>query len=152
MTKKILIVGYGVAGKSLADSLKADNQIVKGFLDDTAQNRHVLGTLAEANAVIKAQKITDIYFAIPSASAQIVRDFVNAIKSDDVKLSIIPRSFHVISKNTVSIHDLTDVDILALVGRQPVKHDLLECRKLVQDKTVLVTGAAGSIGSRLVKM
>lgn len=152
MAKRILIIGYGVAGRSLAKNLELDGQEVKGFLDDTSRNSRILGTLDTANEVIKKFKITDVYFAIPSASAQLVRNFVNRIENNSVKLSIIPRSFHVISKNTVNMKDLTDVDILALVGRQPVKHDLLECRKLVSDKTVLITGAAGSIGSRLVKM
>lgn len=152
MAKKILIVGYGTAGKSLANSLQTNGQKVQGFLDDASVGRAILGRLADVNKVIADHKITDIYFAIPSASAQVVRNFISKIRHDDVKLSIIPRSFNIIAKNAVSIHDLTDVDILALIGRQPVKHDLLACREFVQGKTVVVTGAAGSIGSKLVKL
>jgi len=69
-----------------------------------------------------------------------------------VKISIIPRTFSIISKNTVNINDLTDVDILNLIGREPVKHDLLACKDLIKDKVIIVTGAAGSIGSKLVKL
>lgn len=152
MTKKILIVGYGTAGKSLAASLKSNNEQVEGFLDDNSTAPSVLGKLADVNRVVKKHKITDIYFAIPSASASVVRDFITGLDEDHLKLSIIPRSFSIISKNTVNIHDLTDVDILALVGRQPVKHDLLACQELIKNKTIFVTGAAGSIGSRLVKL
>lgn len=150
--KNILIVGYGVAGKSLATSLRRNKQQVKGFLDDTSKDKHVLGKLADVNEVVEKYKITDIYFAIPTASAAVVRKFINTVKVDSVKLSIIPRSFSIISKNTVNVNDLTDVDILSLVGRQPVKHDLLECQALIEGKTIVVTGAAGSIGSRLVRL
>lgn len=152
MAKKILIVGYGTAGKSLARNLERTGQKVQGFLDDITEHKHVLGKLRDVNEVVAKHKITDIYFAIPSASAQVVREFMATIENDKVKLSIIPRSFTSIAKSTVSINQLTDVDILALIGRQPVKHDLLECKKFIQGKTVLVTGAAGSIGSKLVKL
>lgn len=151
-TKKILIVGYGKAGKSLESSLARNNQKIKGFLDDKATGKKVLGKLSDVNQVIDEYKVTDIYFAIPSVSAKVIRDFINNVKNDDVKISIIPRSFSIISKNTVNIHDLTDVDILALIGRQPVKHDLLECKELIKGKVILVTGSAGTIGSKLVNL
>ncbi len=150
--KSILIIGYGVAGRSLADSLKNNDQPVRGFLDDTHTGEQILGTLADVNEIIEHEAITDVYIAIPTMSGQKLRDFINSIQNDNVNLSIIPRSFSIISKSTVNINDLTDVDVLALVGRQPVKHDLLECKKLIEGKVVLVTGAAGSIGSRLVKL
>lgn len=152
MAKKILIVGFGTAGKSLERSLKKNGQRIVGFLDDLREDPRVLGKLRDVNQVVAAHKITDIYIAIPSASAQVVREFVTSLQGDNVRLSIIPRSFSTIAKSTVSISQLTDVDILALVGRQPVKHDLLECKKFIQGKTVLVTGAAGSIGSKLVQL
>ncbi|HSW81396.1 MAG TPA: polysaccharide biosynthesis protein [Candidatus Saccharimonas sp.] len=152
MPKNILIVGFGTAGQSLAKSLQANGQKVQGFLDDVLKDKAVLGTLADVNTIVKTYGITDIYFAIPSASAQVVRTFLARLTHDDVTLSIIPRSFNIIAKNTVSLHDLTDVDILALIGREPVKHDLLACREFVKGKTVAVTGAAGSIGSKLVKL
>ena len=152
MAKKILIVGFGTAGKSLERSLKKNGQRTVGFLDDQRDDPRVLGKLRDVNEVVATQKITDIYIAIPSASAQVIREFVSVLKDDTVRLSIIPRSFSTIAKSTVSINQLTDVDILALVGRQPIKHDLMECKRFIQGKTVLVTGAAGSIGSKLVHL
>lgn len=151
--KHILIIGHGIAGRSLGKSLKAEGkQHVVGYLDDVETGGEILGTLKDVNHIIKKQKVTDIYFAIPSASAGLVRDFVNSLDNDDVQLSIIPRSFHTISKKGVSINDLTDVDILSLVGRAPVKHDLFESKQFIKGKTIVVTGAAGSIGSKLVKL
>ncbi|HJQ09257.1 MAG TPA: polysaccharide biosynthesis protein [Candidatus Saccharimonadales bacterium] len=152
MRKKVLIVGRGVAGRSLAKSLKQSGQPVTGFLDDKSKSRLVLGKLADVNVVVAKHKITDIYFAIPTATAQVVRNFINQITDEKVRVSILPRSFATIAKETVNIQELTDVDVLALIGRQPVKHDLLACKALIEGKTVAVTGAAGSIGSRLVKI
>ncbi len=150
--KHHLIIGHGIAGKSLGKSLAENNSHVVGYLDDVETGEDILGKLENVNEIVKQNEITDIYFAIPSASAGVVRSFVNTLDSDDVRLSIIPRSFHSISKKAVSIHDLTDVDILSLVGRAPVKHDLFESADFIKDKIIIVTGAAGSIGSRLVKL
>lgn len=151
MAKKILIVGYGVAGRGLADSLRENHEEVLGFLDDTATADEVLGTLADVNDVVKKYNVKNIYFAIPSSSAKAFRDFVNRIEKDDVTLRMLPRDYRTISKQEVSISELTDVDIMSMIGRAPVKHDLLASKQLIEGKTVLVTGAAGSIGSRLVK-
>jgi FlaA1/EpsC-like NDP-sugar epimerase len=152
MAKNIVIVGHGVAGKSLAKSLKQNKENIVGFLDDTSTAKPVLGRLDDVNDIVAQHKVDNIYFAIPSAPAKVVRDFINKIDNENVKVLILPRSFTTISKNDVNINQLTDVDILALIGRQPVKHDLLACKQSVEGKTILVTGAAGSIGSRLVKL
>src|SRR3972149_3034624 len=69
ITKRILVVGFGQAGKSLAASLKRNGQQIEGFLDDTHMGIRVLGALADVNKVVKKYGITDIYFAIPSISA-----------------------------------------------------------------------------------
>lgn len=150
--KKILIVGYGVAGKSLAKSIRGDREVLVGYLDDNATNKDVLGRLEDVSHIVQSYGVTDIYFAIPSAPASVVRDFINFLDDDSVKLSIIPRSFRSLSKSTVNVNDLTDVDILSLVGRSPVKHDVTENQEFIRGKVVVVTGAAGSIGSRLVKL
>lgn len=151
MAKKILIVGYGVAGRGLAESLRANDEEVLGFLDDTATGPEILGRLEEVNEVVNTHHVENIYFAIPSAPAKVFRDFVNRIENDDVTLRMLPRDYKTISKQEVNINELTDVDIMSMIGREPVKHDLLASKKLIEGKTVLVTGAAGSIGSRLVK-
>lgn len=148
----VLIIGAGVAGKSLADNLHEQGIPMVGYLDDNATEPDVLGKLADINEIVKRYCVTDIYFSIPSAPAEVLRNFLNTIDNGSVKVSIIPRSLNIISKNTVNINDLTDVDILSLVGRQPVKQDLLDNKSFIKDKTVFVTGAAGSIGSKLVKL
>jgi FlaA1/EpsC-like NDP-sugar epimerase len=151
MPKRVLIVGAGTAGRSLADSIAAAGDIVVGFLDDSQTTGNVLGTLASVNEVIRANDIDELYFAIPTASAGRVREFLATLESPEVGIAIVPRTYDIISKDTVSIDDLTDVDVLDLVGREPVKHDLLAAHQFIEGKRVVITGAAGSIGSRLTR-
>lgn len=151
MTRRILIIGHGTAGRALAADVERRGGTIVGFLDDADTDPRVLGTLADINSVIARHSVDVVYFAIPSVDAKTVRDFVNAVDSDHVEIAIVPRTYAILTKETVDIDDLTDVDVLDLVGRQPVKHNLLSSREFIRGKRVLVTGAAGSIGSRLVK-
>lgn len=150
MSKRILIVGHGNAGRTLADDIRARGGEVVGFLDDAQSSPPVLGRLADVDEVVAATGAQLVYIAMPSAEARTVRDFIGSISSAEVELAIVPRTYDIIRRDTVHIDDVTDVDVLDLVGRKPVKHDLEVAREFIAGRTVLVTGAAGSIGSRLV--
>lgn len=149
--RRALIVGKGTAGRALADDVRGRGGVVVGFLDDTLVADDVLGTLADASRVVAEQGVQVIYFAIPSVDAKTVREFMTSIDADDVEIAIIPRTYSILARETVRIDDLTDVDVLDLVGREPVKHDVLVAREFIAGKVVVVTGAAGSIGSRLLR-
>ena len=151
MNKRILIVGHGKAGTALGSDVSARGGTVVGYLDDSSTGPVVLGTLADINRVIAEHDVEVVYFAIPSVDAGTVRNFINTIESDIVELAIVPRTYDIIMRDTINIDDLTDVDVLDLVGRQPVRHDLETSREFIAGKRVMVTGAAGSIGSRLVR-
>lgn len=148
--RRVLIAGHGTAGRALAQDIAARGGIVVGFIDDRSGDDAVIGSLSEVNEVIARENVDAVYFAIPSVDARTVRDFITTIDADHVEIAIIPRTYQILTKETVDIDDLTDVDVLDLVGRQPVKHDLIQSSAFVRGKTVMVTGAAGSIGSRLV--
>ena len=148
--RNVLIVGKGAAGTTLAESLRMHGDDVVGFLDDAVEGPDVLGRLSDVNEVIRARDVNVLHFAIPSVDAATVREFLSLIEAGDVEIAIIPRTYGVLSKESVHIDDLTDVDVLDLVGRSPVKQDLLAARDFISGKTVMVTGAAGSIGSRIL--
>lgn len=150
MSRRILIVGAGTAGRSLADDVARAGDTVAGYLDDVVQGSDILGTLADVERVVVEQSIDAVYFAIPSATGEVVRDLTTAVGRAGVELAIIPRTYRIVSRERVSVADLTDVDVLDFVGRAPVKHDMDMARDLIRGKRVLVTGAAGSIGSRIV--
>lgn len=150
--KRILIVGRGIAGTALASDIeRRRDSVVAGFLDDSAVGPDVLGALRDVNDVVREHAIDLVYFAIPSIDSRTIRDFLGTIVLGDVEIAVIPRTYDILTKDTVDIDDLTDVDVLDLVGREPVKHDLLASRQFIAGKRILVTGAAGSIGSRLVR-
>lgn len=148
---RVLVVGYGVAGLGIAADARAHGHTVVGFLDDTRRAPEVLGELADVNRVVTQYQVDSVYFAIPSVDARRLREFLVGLEQTGLRLSMLPRTYETISSETVSISDLTDVDVLQLVGRQPVKHDLLDARQMVEGRRALVTGAAGSIGSRLAQ-
>jgi len=151
VNRRILVVGYGVAGKAIAGDALAQGDQVVGFLDDVKQGDPVLGRLDDVNRVVGDHRVDAVYFAIPTIEAERLRAFVAGLEQTGLTLSMLPRTYNTISRETVRVSDLTDVDILQLVGRRPVKHDMLDARRMVSGTRALVTGAAGSIGSRLVE-
>jgi FlaA1/EpsC-like NDP-sugar epimerase len=149
--KNVLIVGRGTAGLALAEDASRRGQVVVGFLDDSVQAADTLGSLNDVNRVVREHHIDAVYFAIPTIDPKALREFLAGLELTGLSLSMIPRTYSTISRETVQVADLTDVDVLQLVGRMPVKHDLLTAQAFVTGKTAIVTGAAGSIGARLVK-
>lgn len=148
--KRVLIVGRGLAGTTLAQDVSAAGDEVVGFLDDRVSAPEVLGTLDELERVAREQKVHTVYLAIPSASAERIREVVAESHRLGLDIAIVPRTYRVVSRDRVSVNDLTDVDVLDFVGRAPVKHDMLAAREHLRGKRVMVTGAAGSIGSRVL--
>lgn len=149
-TRRVLIAGAGTAGRSLADDVTAVGDTLVGFLDDAATGPGILGTLNDVRPLCEQYDVDVIYFAIPTASAELVRHFVSLVPRPKVELAIIPRTYRVVSRDRVSVSDLTDVDVLDFVGRAPVKHDMNRARQALAGTRALVTGGAGSIGSRIV--
>lgn len=116
--KRILIVGRGIAGTALASDIeRRRDSVVAGFLDDSAVGPDVLGALRDVNDVVREHAIDLVYFAIPSIDSRTIRDFLGTIVLGDVEIAVIPRTYDILTKDTVDIDDLTDVDVLDLVGR-----------------------------------
>ncbi len=148
--KRVLIAGSGTAGRSLAAEVETAGDSVVGFLDDIESGVEVLGALSDVAVVCERESVDVVYFAIPTASADLLRRFVTDVPRSKVELAIIPRTYRVVSRERVSVDDLTDIDVLDLVGRAPVKHDMMDAKAAISGRGVMVTGAAGSIGSRIV--
>jgi FlaA1/EpsC-like NDP-sugar epimerase len=148
--KRVLIAGRGTAGRSLAEDATRSGEVVVGYLDDVVATDDVLGRLEDVATVCARYRIDIVYFAIPSAPAEVLRDFVGRVPRPTVEFAVVPRTYRIVSRERVSVSDLTDVDVLDFVGRAPVKHDMVQARTRIAGHRILVTGAAGSIGSRLV--
>ena len=90
--KRVLIAGSGTAGISLATEVEAAGDLVVGFLDDAIIGPRILGPLADVATVCERDSIDVVYFAIPSAPADVLRKFVTDVPRPKVELAIIPRT------------------------------------------------------------
>ncbi len=152
---RVLIYGAGVAGRQLLDDLQKGNAYEPvAFVDDNmdVQGVHISGVKVYAPTALKTlidfQRIQYILLAIPSMSVSDKKTLLQSLEKYNVVVKVLPSVADIIGgKATVSV--VREVDIIDLLGREeiPPVGDLL-CRDIT-DKTVLVTGAGGSIGSVL---
>lgn len=150
-----LIYGAGSAGRQLASAMANSPEIrVVGFLDDDDRlHGHVLNGLPIHNPsdlaeVLKGTSITDVLLALPSVSRQRRNEILNKLKPHKVAVRTLP-GLSDIATGKVSLSDVRELDIDDLLGRESVKPNGLLLNLNTHHKTVLVTGAGGSIGSEL---
>ncbi|KGE18332.1 polysaccharide biosynthesis protein [Paenibacillus wynnii] len=155
-----LIVGAGDCGTLIAKEMMgpsfAHTQLI-GFIDDSPNKYHmsilgipVLGNRYGIPSVVKDKDIHEIIIAIPSVSRTEISEIVKLSKTTGAKLKIIPPLNDLIA-GKISVKKLRDVSVEDLLGREPVVADLNSILDYVHHKTVLVTGAGGSIGSELCR-
>lgn len=157
--KRTLIVGAGEAGTLIARELlrhpETDMRPV-GFLDDDPSKRRqsflglpVLGNIDSLTEVVQGQRIQQILIAIPSAHGSIIRKVVRHAKEAGITPQIVPGIYEVLS-GEVEVSQIRNVDVEDLLRREPVRLDNESIAAYLEGKTILVTGAGGSIGSEIV--
>ncbi|ABB31573.2 NAD-dependent nucleoside diphosphate-sugar epimerase/dehydratase [Geobacter metallireducens GS-15] len=158
--KRTLIVGAGEAGNLLLKEIRKQknpaNQVI-GFLDDDPAKQGmrlggipVMGDLGRLRAAIRKHRIEEVIIAIATAQGALTRQVVSCCKETKVRFKTLPGIKDIID-GTVSISQIKDVEIEDILGREPVKLDLETIRGYLTNKRVLVTGAAGSIGSEICR-
>uniref|UniRef100_A0A7V4TGJ9 Polysaccharide biosynthesis protein n=1 Tax=Candidatus Caldatribacterium saccharofermentans TaxID=1454753 RepID=A0A7V4TGJ9_9BACT len=157
--KRVLVVGAGEAGTTIVREMLRHPEaglVPVGFLDDDkAKQRHtlvgvpVLGGLDELSQVVHENRIDEVLIAIPSAPGEVVRKVVELARNSGVHCRIIPGIYEILS-GKVSIARIRDVSLEDLLRREPVRLNLEEVKNYLKDRTVLVTGAGGSIGREIV--
>lgn len=158
-SKRVLIIGAGSAGTTMAKELRKDPEIDMtpvGFLDDDESKMRqtyiglkVFGTTADIERVVKEQDIDMILIAIPS-NPDAVREILQKTTPLKIKHRILPRLTDLANEN-VSISQIREVDVEDLLQRDPINLNTEEISSYINNKTVLVTGAGGSIGSEIVR-
>ncbi|MDH5379159.1 MAG: polysaccharide biosynthesis protein, partial [Gammaproteobacteria bacterium] len=157
--KKALIGIYGAgrAGVQLAKALLAGNQYQPAFFVDDNKDLHkneLFGIRVfspkELEKLISEFEVEQVFLAIPSLTRQRRRLILDELESLSVQIKTLP-GIEDIAAGRVTIDDIRNVDIEDLLGRDPVPPitDLL--KKCIEGKSVLVTGAGGSIGSELCR-
>lgn len=157
---KILIAGAGEAGTMIArEMLRHPESCMQpiGFLDDNPQKRSlkflglpVFGPLNDLPLIAKREKIDEILIAMPSASGEVTRKVVSLARESGIDNKIIP-AIHKLLNGEIKISQIRDVDVEDLLRREPVVLENQEISRYVKDRTILITGAGGSIGSELVR-
>jgi len=160
MVKRLLIVGAGEAGRMLAreiTNLARDQYDVIGFLDDapalagtTVDGLRVLSTTTELPAIVRRDRADEVLIAVPSAGRDFVRRMVSLCRDASVPYRIAPGLLEII-KGPVRLEQIRDVRPEDLLGRESVEFDDAEIARFLSGRTVLVTGAGGSIGSEICR-
>jgi FlaA1/EpsC-like NDP-sugar epimerase len=158
--KRLLIIGAGDAAEKVTREIhdnKALPYTVMGFLDDhpakIGQCIHgipVLGPIAGLRDYVFKTKAQEVLIAIPSADRDQLHRIIELCRAGDIPFKTLPGLGELIS-DKVSIKAIRDVSYKDLLGRQPVRLELDKIGEILVGRTVLVTGAGGSIGSELCR-
>lgn len=153
-----LIVGAGEAGVLVLKEYRNNPSLgeIVGFIDDdktkhnqTIQGVRILGDRHDISKVALAYDVGEIILAIPSEKGEVIRELIACCKVPNAKLKIVPGLAKIISGELeIALREVRPEDLL---GRETVSIEECEIKKYLKDKRVLITGAAGSIGSELCR-
>ncbi len=157
---RTMIVGAGQAGgqlgKEIVSSTRAHGRLIC-YVDADASKKNlflngvpILGNRKDILRVCEEQQIEQIFIAIPTASSKDIAEIVGICRKTDCQIKTLPGVYQLIN-GEVSVSRLRPVQIEDLLGREQVKVNMDEIAGYVRDKTVLVTGGGGSIGSELCR-
>ena len=158
--KRVVIAGAGEAGTLLAREIlrhpESNLQII-GFLDDNSFKKNqrfmglpVFGGLGDLKKVVREMAVDKIFIAMPTAPGQVIRTVVEQAQEADVKYKVMPGLFDLVTEK-FKISQIRDVNLEDLLRRKPVELDLEPIADYLVGRTVMVTGAGGSIGSEIVR-
>jgi len=160
--KRAIVFGAGNAGDQIMRDIKRHKHwnlnIIAIFDDDEhlhGLSIHGVPIKGDRNKMIQFLRYTDIdelIIAIPSLPKQELKSILNRIKETkpNLKVKVLP-SFHLLSDDPVGVKNIREISIDDILGREPAKIDMDTIRSSVEGKTVLITGAGGSIGREIVR-
>lgn len=158
--KRALLAGAGRTGATLVREIagRGDSELeIWGFVDDDARLKgglvsgfKVLGPTDDLPRFIDEIGVEEVVITLDNASGKEIRRIVDLCSDLGVKTQIVP-SLDELARGKVAISRLRDVQIDDILGREQVTLDTANLAGLLGGKTVLVTGAGGSIGSELVR-
>jgi FlaA1/EpsC-like NDP-sugar epimerase len=158
--KSALFVGAGRIGSLAVKDVtgRADAELdIKGFVDDDRHKKggsvsgiKVLGTTDDLARLVDELAVEQVVIAIDQAQGKDIRRILDICRGIPVRAQIVP-SLHEIVHGRINVSRIRDVQIEDLLGRDPVQLDDENLHAFLTGKTVMVTGAGGSIGSELVR-
>jgi FlaA1/EpsC-like NDP-sugar epimerase len=158
--RDVLIYGAGQAGVTLLSELRRNGNLgcrVLGFVDDDprlanlfVQGTRVLGRGQDLIHIVSRLRVTEVLVAMPSAGADEMLAILKACQRARVKCRTVPTLAEVVDGAGIAAQ-IRDVDVQDLLSRKPAELDHRLLREQISGRVVMVTGAAGSIGSELCR-
>ena len=156
--QNIMIVGAGASGLMLLEEYRTSYYLtdhVKIFIDDNEQKWHkyldgvrIEGGRDKIIESVEKYKIDKIILAMPSADRKDIKAILEICNQTNCQIQTVPGVYQLVN-GEVNVSKLRNVEIEALLGRDPIKVNLDEILGYVKGKTVLITGGGGSIGSEI---
>jgi FlaA1/EpsC-like NDP-sugar epimerase len=161
LKKLVLLIGAGQAGALAANEIDGRGDLdldIVGFIDDdrmklgrsVGQKHRVLGTTEDLRRLVRSLGIDHVVITMAQASRQEIHRIVKICEQIPIKVRIIPGLYEILD-GRVGISRIRDVQIADLLGRESVQLDVESISKALAGRTVMVTGAGGSIGSELAR-
>ena len=154
-SKAVVVIGAGCAAAMLLRELPRSGYTAVALVDDdpakVGANLHgvpVVGPLKELSKVVRRFAATEVMIAIPTATGEQMRRITEYCQATGVRFRTIPGLTDLI-QGTVTVDQLREVNLEDLLGREPVEFNLDSVRRRIMGRVVMVTGAAGSIGTEL---
>ncbi|KGM13503.1 polysaccharide biosynthesis protein [Cellulomonas bogoriensis] len=155
--RRVVVFGAGDAGRALVRSMRADGGYAPvALLDDDPDKRlltidgvRVLGGREALAAVARRKDATTLVIAVPEADSGLIRELSDLAGEARLDVQVLPPLRDMIGRPTTA--DLRNLNLADLLGRGPVDLDLEAIAAQITGRTVLVTGAGGSIGSELCR-
>lgn len=156
----IMIIGAGACGKDVIHEIVMSRHVnakVCCAIDDNPvkigreiDGIPIVGSRVDIPNAVEDYGIDEIIFAIPDAKGADRKEILDICSATGCKVRIIPGIYQMID-GSVTVNSIRNVEIIDLLGRDPVKANVERIREYITDKTVMVTGGGGSIGSELCR-
>ncbi|MEH2307079.1 polysaccharide biosynthesis protein [Nostoc sp.] len=158
--ERVLIIGAGNAGVSLVQDMQSKPKLgfhAVAFIDDDPRKLNVqirglpvVGNRHQIPDTLKSLQIHKVIIAMPTVAGHVIREIVDICKATGIQTSTLPGIYEILN-DRVRVDSIRDVRIEDLLRREPIQTDVEQVHKFIKGKTVLITGAGGSIGSEICR-
>jgi len=158
--KHVLVIGAGDAGEMIIRQMKNDPDLgyyPVALIDDNPKKQNikihgikVRGTTRDLGKIVAKKSIDEIIISTPSAHPKEMRQIVEACEKTGIDFKTVPGPKEIVN-GLVKVEQIRQVKVEDLLDRNPIEIDLDHIRQYLKHKTVLITGAGGSIGSELAR-